>query len=257
MKKFQKNSKGMTLVEVIVAITVFAVMSIGIMTALGASMLQTNKSARRDIEIGEQAEAVGKKSLSQLNPTDAANPDYSIKFSGAGLIKDADQIKLYQADGAQFNSSFGFYIKTFGKETEMDGGLDTSDPNPSIDANEYKIVFENLSGKNDVADAKEITAYVTLTKGYIYEGSRTDGYIHTSTSYTRTSNYTTATKKFNFGYYNDAGFSSGDLKIRFVDSDGLPYGEYSLSASNFDAATHTLTIKYDPVDDPSNPITMG
>lgn len=246
MKRIQKNSKGMTLVEVIVAITIFAIMSIGIMTALGASMLQTNRSARRDIEIGEQAETVGKKSLTELTDITGTG-DYSITFSGGGISKTATNIKLYQADGAQFNDAFGFNIKTFGKQTDMNDNLDTPDPDPTsatYDADEYKIVFDNKS-------TQSVTMYVNMTNGYVYEGNRTNGYIHSSKAYTRTSNPTT-TPLVNFGYYNDS-FAVGDITVRFVTDTNVTYGSYSISTANF--TNNKLTFTYDPA--AANPMTMS
>lgn len=238
MKKIQKNSKGMTLVEVIVAITIFAIMSIGIMTALGAAMLQTNRSARRDIEVGEQAETVGKKSLTGLTNITGTD-DYSITFSGGGVAsRTVNDIKLYQADSAQFGAAFGFNIKTFGKLGDMNG-FDTPDPIPgsaTYDAYEYKIELKNTSSNS-------ITMYVELTNGYIYEGNRVNGYIHNSKAYTKTSNPSAVTSTINFGYYNDM-FSTGDISIHFVTDSNKTYGVYIIDPST-SFTNNKLTFTYD------------
>lgn len=241
MKRFKKNSKGMTLVEVIVAITVFAVMSIGIMTALGASMLQTNRSARRDIEVGEQAQATAQKSKTKLTNVVDDTTTYTIDFGALLSGSNPTDVKLMQSDGAQFNDAFEFNLKTFGKTNDFS---EESDLNVNVSAsttpNDYKITLKNTSNNS-------ITLYAELTNGYIFEGNPNmvsgKGYVHSSKKYTKTSENQTVRSEIQFGYHNDS-FALGDIKIWCIDSDGTyVLGQMSLSASDF--SDNAITVTYD------------
>ena len=228
MKKIKKLSKGMTLVEVIVAMTIFALASACIMSVVGAAMKMSNRSRRRDLETAQQANAVGKKS-DQETAVIGSEKDYTITFTpvGGGSIKTVNDISLYAADAAQFGADFGFQIKTF-----TSGTINSISTVNSKD-DEYKLNIENNSSEN-------ITAYVEITDGYIYEGSTTDGYKHSSKSYVRT---VQANKSADFGYYNSL-FNAGAITIRFVTDSGTTYGAYILDKSSFDPSRKT-TYKYD------------
>lgn len=244
MKKFRKNSKGMTLVEVIVAITIFSIMAIGIMTALGTSMLQTNKSARRDIEVGEQAQATAQKSSTKLNAVVSDSTSYTINY-GALLATGASNptdVKYMQADGAQFNSTFEFNLKTFGNINDFSDASDLSiNVSASTTPNDYKILFKNTSDK-------AITLYAELTNGYIFEGNPNmisgKGYVHSSKRYVKTSENQTERGEIQFGYHNDS-FSTGDIKIWCIDASGsYVLGQMNLNPST-DFTDNVLTVTYD------------
>lgn len=237
MKKIKKLSKGMTLVEVIVSMTIFALAAACIMSVIGGAMKISNRSRKRDLETAQQANAVEKKSDTELTKT---GDGYEIVFvPTGGVSKTVSGIDTYAADAAQFGADFGFQIKTFNS-----GGLNslsTSDPVLSVDSNEFKLTFINKSAEN-------VTAYVTIEDGFIYEGNSSNGYIHTSKSYVRTAEKYNASGVTNstidFGYYNLDSFNNGDVKIRFVTASNVVYGDILLSSTDF--TDNKWTITYDP-----------
>lgn len=204
MKKIKKLSKGMTLVEVIVAMTIFALASACIMSVVGAAMKMSNRSRRRDLETAQQANAVGKKS-DQETAIIGSMKDYTITFTpvGGGSAKTVNDISLYAADAAQFGADFGFQIKTFGKGS-LNSLSTTIDPSMG---NEYKFEIQNNLSES-------VTAYVTINEGYVFEGDNSNsGYKHSSKSYART---IATGNSADFGYCNVSYDFQTDIEIRFV-----------------------------------------
>lgn len=228
--KNKKNSKGMTLVEVVVAMTIFAMVAGAVMTAISGAVQQTAKNRKRDLEVGQQANAVRKNSNDEV--TDLG--EYTISFNDTRGLK-TEKVQMYEADAAQFGKDFGFQVKSF------QIGSIGSTPTKNAKDEEYKLLIVNQTSEN-------ITAYVTVENGYIYEGeSSITGYIHTSPVYTRTIQAKDASGtdgKAEFGFcLTAAAFSNGDVKIRFVTDSNVTYGEYSLSAADFDSS-RTKTFTY-------------
>lgn len=228
--KNKKNSKGMTLVEVVVAMTIFAVIAGAVMTAVAGAVQQSAKNRKRDLEVGQQANAVRKNSNDEV--TDLG--EYTISFNDTRGLK-TEKVQMYEADAAQFGTDFGFQVKSF------QIGSIGSTPTKNAQDEEYKLVVVNQTSEN-------ITAYVTVDNGYIYEGeSSITGYIHTSPVYTRTiqaKDDSGTDGKAEFGFcLTGSSFSSGDVKIRFVTDSNVTYGEYTLSAANFDT-TRAKTFTY-------------
>lgn len=81
--KDKKNSKGMTLVEVVVAMTIFAMVAGAVMTAISGAVKQTAKNRKRDLEVGQQANAVRKNSNDEV--TDLG--EYTISFNDTRGLK--------------------------------------------------------------------------------------------------------------------------------------------------------------------------
>lgn len=201
MKKIKKLSKGMTLVEVIVAMTIFALSAACIMSVVGAAMKMSNRSRRRDLETAQQANAIGKKSDTELTKT---GDGYEIVFTPTGgTSKTVAGINTYAADAAQFGADFGFQIKTFGK-----GSLNRLSTTIDLSVgNEYKFDIQNNLSES-------VTAYVTINKGYVFEGYNSNsGYKHSSKSYART---IAAGNSADFGYCNGSYDLQTDIEIRFV-----------------------------------------
>ena len=61
MKRNKKLRKGMTLVEVVVAMTVFAILSLGVSMTMCAAVKAANRNKQRDVSVGKQAENVSNK----------------------------------------------------------------------------------------------------------------------------------------------------------------------------------------------------
>ncbi len=228
MKKIKKLSKGMTLVEVIVSMTIFALAAACIMSVIGGAMKISNRSRKRDLETAQQANAV-KKLSDQETEVIGTEKDYTITFTpvdGIGAVKTKDDISVYAADAAQFGAEFGFQIRTFTSNTRNNISTDNSN------SDEYKVTIQNDSSEN-------ITAYVEITDGYIYEGNTTSGYKHSSKSYVRTIQ---ASDSADFGYCNSS--FTRNISIRFVTDSGKTYGTYILNQTSFNASREK-TYKYD------------
>lgn len=195
MKINKNNLKGMTLVEVIVAMTIFVLSFGAVLTILSGAFHQTNRNRRRDIESGEQAAAVGKKSTQDL--TQFGHNTFNITFSGP--YNASSVVNLFEANQRTFNQDFGFQYKTF-QNGALDG-LDTVNPN----SDEYVFTIDNVSNK-------EITVKVDISNGTIFEGSSGSyGYIHPSRIYTRTIK---PNSSINFGYKTGS-YNTSDLKMKF------------------------------------------
>ncbi|WP_178182713.1 type II secretion system protein [uncultured Ruminococcus sp.] len=227
--KNKKNSKGMTLVEVVIAMTIFAMVAGAVMTAISGAVQQTAKNRKRDLEVGQQANAVRKYSNAEV--TDLGK--YTLSFDDSrGETK---EVQMYEADAAQFGTDFGFQVKSF----NVGGFTATATENTSTA--EYKVSLINQTNEN-------ITAYVTVDNGFLYTGkSSATGYIHTSPLYVTTIQAKSDTGidgKAEFGFcLTAAAFSNGDVKIRFVTDSNVTYGEFSLSAADFDSS-RTKTFTY-------------
>ena len=225
MKKNKKNLKGMTLVEVIVAMTIFAISFAAVLTILSGAFQQTVRNRKRDIESGDQAAAIGKKSDQDL--TQVGSSTFQINYSGGGYNA-SRPVTLFQANQQTFNQDFGFQYKTFQNATLE--GLDTSNNN----ADEYKFVVINPSTSTDT-----ITIRVTIATGTIYEGNYDSyGYIHPSKVYTRT---VEPGKSINFGYKNDA-YSSTDLDLKIIH--GTSETAATINPNSFISGKREVDITY-------------
>lgn len=212
MRKNKKNSKGMTLVEVIVALTIFTIMAACIMAVIGAAIKSSNRSRRRDLELAQQANAAGKLSKQELDQIGTANA-YTVRFTpvGGGAPKEISDISIYQSSAAQFGSQIEFNIKTFLKGSWQNLNAVNNE------ADEYVFVIKNDTSEN-------ITAYVDIadsSNGYIYEGSLSTGYKHSARSYVRTVSKRegSITGYADFGF-KDPAYATGNITIRLVTDSG-------------------------------------
>ena len=210
MKKNKKLLKGMTLVEVVVAMIIFFLMFSAIISVFAVSLKQINLSRRRDLRTAEEAMVAGKK----VKADAAGRNEYLIKVGGDnytvtfddGRGKTSNNISLYQAKlDSAFKSDFGFQLKTFGKSDSF-FGMNTE--NNASDEYRFKIT-------NDRADT--VTMYVTIngSNDYIYEGSTSNGYIHSSKVYVRT---IAPRQSIDFGYKNNAADAYNNISIKYVAS---------------------------------------
>lgn len=214
MKKNKKLLKGMTLVEVVVAMIIFFLMFSTIISVFAVSLKQINLSRRRDLRTAEEAMVVGKKVKADaagvnkdLDPV--GENEYTVTFDD-GRGKTSNNISLYQAKSASaFKSDFGFQLKTFGKSDSF-FGMNTE--NNASDEYRFKIT-------NDRADT--VTMYVTIngSNDYIYEGSTGNGYIHSSKVYVRT---IAPRQSIDFGYKNNAADAFNNISIQYIAS-GVTY----------------------------------
>lgn len=205
----KKNKKGMTLTEVIIAMTIFGIMSAAIITALYISVQYTQRSRMRDTELAQQTEGVGK--LDDTRLTQVGTDKFNIEFSNLTVPSDPiknTQVTLYSANDVQFGSRFGFNVKTF-----TDGTL--SSPSTTVDptaGDEYKFFIQNNS-------AEDVTLIVNVSGGHIFEvaNNSATGYLHTSDRYTRTIPKGSFVE---FGYENAAPDATS-LFFNYVNTSGV------------------------------------
>jgi prepilin-type N-terminal cleavage/methylation domain-containing protein len=187
MNKIKKLHKGMSLVEVLVAMTVFSVGAAAVTMAFSTAVKYNTHNQRRDDELAIQQAAIqnGKNDGLELYGTSAGN-DYEIvyKVRGGSKItykdKDDNEINPY-VDATEFQAAksgkndtiFDFQLKSFSTTP-----VDSSDiVVASKDQDEYKVIVKNES-------AIPYDVRVDITCGTIYLGSYSgDGYKHSSPVY--------------------------------------------------------------------------
>jgi|GEM_PF-2926010 prepilin-type N-terminal cleavage/methylation domain-containing protein len=200
MKMKNKLSKGMTLVEVMVSMVIFAIVASATLTVISNANKLSNRSKMRDSDLADQTAIIGKKADDQLQDLTPSGKSYFMQFipAGGSTVK-APDYGLYQADEASFGNEFGFQLKTIQPTTGLNA-LTTSNSGQD----EYLYSF-----KNEYFES--VTIKVTVNNGYIYEGVRGgNAYTHTAETYTRT---VRAGETAIFGYYNPSFNSSSDIKI--------------------------------------------
>lgn len=184
MKKSKKLSQGMTLVEVMISMTIFAFMAACIMTVIGQSIRSSERSKRRDMEVAQQANAVEKKSDAGASVYDTNTYDLKFtlqngSFSDGTNQKTVSGIQQYKADWtAQFGEDFGFNLKFFDNGAVLgSSAVDLTHSDTKYDYS-FKIIVENQS-------AEDISVKTVVPVGYIFEGSVENGYVHSSSVYNR------------------------------------------------------------------------
>lgn len=195
-----KLSKGMTLVEVMVSMVIFAIVASATLTVIGNANKLSNRSKMRDSDLAEQTAIIGKKADDQLEDLTPSGKSYFMQFipTGGTTVK-APDYGLYQANEATYGGEFEFQLKTIQPTTGLNA-LTTS----NAGNDEYLYSF-----KNEYFES--ITIKVTVNNGYIFEGVRgANAYTHTAETYTRT---VKAGETAIFGYYNPTFNSSSDIQI--------------------------------------------
>lgn len=94
MKKIKKSQKGMTLLEVIIAMSIFSIATTGVTMAFAAAVKYNSLNQRRDNELSYQEAAVQKGNASGLELYNGHNKDTRIAFQvymSAGKTQYKDQ----------------------------------------------------------------------------------------------------------------------------------------------------------------------
>lgn len=225
MKKTYKFSRGVTLVEVIIAMTIFAIMAGTIMTVIMKANQISNRSKMRDVELATETNIIGRNKASARDEIQQVKPngyegDYKIVFSVPGkTIPPVNHVKIYETNEGRFDQDFDFKLKTIVPSSSLSGL-----PLTNLADNEYSLRFEN-----NLSEA--ITITITIEDGYLFEG---DGqkYVHTTKSYVKT---LPANSTADVGY-----FYSGSSNV----SIGLRY-ETSISGSSLSGLYATGSIEKD------------
>ncbi len=165
----------MTLVEVVVALAVFATMTLAITMAFSAAIKYNTRNIRRDYELTLQQEAVERASAAGVEVYNGAYGSHKAVFTkpDGGTLFELSNITEYNAvKSAQNGSDFNFELKTFSSVP-----LGATDCTFDKDKQQYKISIVNES-----ASSVDIT--IKTTGGAIYEGDiNNNPYKHSSNLY--------------------------------------------------------------------------
>lgn len=117
MKKIKKSQKGMTLLEVIIAMSIFSIATTGVTMAFAAAVKYNSLNQRRDNELSYQEAAVQKGNASGLELYNGHNKDMRLSFTVNKAYKD---------------SAWEKYLKSADTDTLAaltDAGISTTDVN--------------------------------------------------------------------------------------------------------------------------------
>lgn len=225
MNKNKKLRKGMTLVEVIVAMTIMFLIFDAVVMALGVAVRQSARTRARDVRTGGQAAQVAKNEPSAMTPAAGGN-SYTAKFTevgaGSSLIQNKGSLDLYNSNFAPAynntvdNFKFGYQLKTF--------GATVSTTNDSAN-NQYMIKLNNPRDEIVV-----VTAEKTNDQAYFYTGSSTQPRIHYSPTYTR---IIQPHSSITYGWCNAAGPSGFVMNFECTQA-GITYGPFNSFTASAD-----------------------
>ena len=189
MKKFKKLHKGMSLVEVLVAMTIFSVGTAAVTMAFATAVKYNTHNQRRDDELSAQQNAVQNGRIEGLELFKGTGQDHMLVYTNRA---DSKEVSFKKADGTPNPDSpyrgvteyaasrtgkndgiFDFQLKSFSTTI---GGNGT--PSTSKSEDTYRIVVVNESPVNyDIR--------VRIRGGKIFQGNVNDGYTHSSNLYCR------------------------------------------------------------------------
>ena len=267
MKQIKKLQKGMTLLEVIVAMSIFSIGTAAVTMAFAAAVKYNSLNQRRDEELAFQQAAVENVSTTGIELHDGldnmtiafnngSNPIKFVKPDGT-TYEAYDDVSMIRATRSGKNSDkFEFTLKDIVK-----GAVNS----PTVVSNPadhtYKIKFTNPTDKN-------IDVQLKISRGSFYEGSYGGGYTHPSHVFARSAAGTSATgvnigggstslpSGFEVGYYNsditaesssitvnifmDGSFKS-TLAISNANINSAPNGECNITVNAAGVATATFS----------------
>jgi len=208
MKELKKLHKGMSLVEVLVAMTVFSVGTAAVTMAFATAVKYNTHNQRRDDELSAQQNIVQNGRVEGLELYEGSGQDHTLVFTKHGT-SDEVAFKWKDKDGkdvtynpykdiTEFAASrtgkndgiFDFQLKSFSSTIGGNGK-----PATSKDSDTYRITVIN-------EDTVNYDVRVSIDSGKIYQGSLGNGYMHSSNLYCRSlspklTNYTLKDKDGN------------------------------------------------------------
>lgn len=223
----------MTLVEVIVSMVIFCLVSVCILTAFTAAIQATNRTKMRDVEVAEQANALEKKD--QKDGVKQNGGTYKITFSkqDGTEVSSVSGVNLFTTDASTHSSTFEFMnIKSFGT-----GGFDGNETIADPTNHEYKIIVNNQTS-GDINYTFKIND--DSDRAYVYEGKSTSGYKCSSKIYTRS---VAAGSDRTFGYF-DLDDAADHPSMSFTDANNNFLGSLRIDDLELQKCltTHVVTI---------------
>ena len=246
MKKNKKLSPGMTLIEVIISMTIFAAMAAAIFSVIAHANSTADRAKMRDVELSTQTNIIGRigkennaaAQLNQVQPNGYAG-EYEIKFNVPGQTVDPiPGVKVYETDEGAFESQFDFKLKTVTEAAALTGLTLASS---ELNANEYLLKF-----RNDTSES--ILVQLDIKDGYILEGSDQQ-YIHTSKSYMKVLPANTVA---DIGYYDLEVTGLDDISVQITGLVSNSFSKFGYTTSNFTPAVRSceVTVQHTPGSDP-------
>lgn len=181
----------MTLVEVIVAMTIFAIMASAITGVMIRANTMTNRAKMRDTELAAETNIIGRNKSSTRDEIHAFDPpgytgDFKIVFNEGSSMKTVDNVQVFQTNEGRFDDQFDFRLKTIIPSSSLNGL-----PLTNLADDEYLIKVTN-----DLSES--VTISVEIDGGYLFEGNG-QKYVHTTKSYIKT---IPANTTADIGYYS-------------------------------------------------------
>ncbi len=237
MKLKNKLSRGMTLVEVLVAMTIFAVMASAIFTVILHANKTANRAKMRDVELSTQTNIVGKKNkaldeLTELNPAGISGGNYKILFQSPQAGKgegNVDNVKVYETNEGMFETDFDFKLKTVISASSLTGLTLQTD---QLRDNEYLLKFTNNRPES-------VIVRFSLTDGHIFEGSGQQ-YVHTRNNYSKV---IPSGASADIGFYNSNSSSVGAIAVEVTGVlTGAYLPQFTLNAGTISSTKRTANL---------------
>ena len=246
--KIKKFEQGMTLVEIVIASSIFVLSTLAITTAFAACFKYNARNVRREKELNVQQTAIEKgnaggvqvykdtftsgnrKTIQFVNPTGTGGARQDLGFTMAGT-SDCTGVALYNAQNTEYNNEadINFQIKTF-THNQLGSGKTVSD----VSNNCYLLHLTNTSSQN--ADVLVIT-----NGSVIYNGD------FASTHYeSLTPEYSVALPAYVAGeeYMTDYNTYDGNGNLLSATSETtLPSERYLGVAMGPNVATRVVTVR--------------
>lgn len=144
LPKIRKNARGMTLVEVVVAMAIFSIETLAICMAFAAALRFNARNMLRDKELAQQQAAVERKNASDValvSGTSLEGTDIIFKSGTEEISKVSGVTEFKAVKTAYTGNTYNFEIKSFSSTGLQPMGLVWED-----DDRKYKISIVNQSG---------------------------------------------------------------------------------------------------------------
>lgn len=238
--KIKKNQSGMTLVEVVIALGVFSFTFLGVTMCLSAALKLNNRNMLRDRELNTQQKVIEEHKVDGVALLSTAQGGLgldgnSIVFGSSAIpLEDAQLangfgtlggVTLYHAvkTAAQGNT-YNFEIKGLTSTPLGNSALEPASPANGI----YRLHVVNNCDKN-------VDVEIHINSGEIFEGSRSSGYVNSSSIYARTLPASTAGGVV-------AGFMPSELLIGYATTPGATPSDITITCYVDGGSSFTKTV---------------
>ena len=238
MNNNKKLSSGMTLIEVLVSMTIFAIIAAAIFSVIAHANSTADRAKMRDGELSTQTNIIGRigkdnnaiTQLNQVEPNGYAG-EYEIKFNVpiATQPDPVEGVKVYETDEGAFEKEFDFKLKTVTQSSSFTGLTLSSS---QLNDGEYLLKYRNET-------AESVLVQIDIADGYIFEGSDQQ-YIHTSKSYMKVLPANTVA---DIGYYDLEGTGLDSITVQVTGLVSNSFKIFGYTTGNFANDIRTCEVK--------------